>query len=174
MELTHWTSLGDLQPLPRANLVKMAYARSFLNTVTTSTGHKISVPPEESQYSVPGNLAKESVAAVAKVFPKFPANGRKPTHLRLCWDSITPSQHQLITKHPNEKLDNLYLAVGGSFHSWKFLPIIGKYIANVLDGKSNGEEKDRNWAWKDHGWSGGVLKGAHEKAAPHCELSDFL
>lgn len=153
--------------------MKMAYAKSFFNTTTTPSGHKISVPPDGSQYSAPESLEKEAVAVVAKIFPNFPANGRKPCHLRLCWDSITPSQHQVITRHPSNKLDNLYLAIGGSFHSWKFLPTIGKYITNALLGKSNGEEKDKNWAWKDHGWQDGVLKGAHEKAVPHCELSDF-
>lgn len=28
------------------------------------------------------------------------------------------------------------------------MPNFGKYMLNVLDGKSNGEEKDRAWAWK--------------------------
>jgi sarcosine oxidase/L-pipecolate oxidase len=32
--------------------------------------------------------------------------------------------------------------------SHRFLPNAGKYMVNVLDGKSNGEEKDRAFAWK--------------------------
>ena len=60
--------------------------------------------------------------------------------------------------------------MGGSFHSWKFLPIIGKYVVNVLNGVSNGEEKDRRWAWKDGRLQG---RGAHEKVVPKRELQDL-
>ena len=35
----------------------------------------------------------------------------------------------------------------------RFLPNAGKYIVNVLDGKSNGEEKDVAWGWKAKGWN---------------------
>lgn len=34
----------------------------------------------------------------------------------------------------------------------RFLPNVGKYIANLLNNKSNGEEKDAAWAWKEKGW----------------------
>lgn len=30
----------------------------------------------------------------------------------------------------------------------RFLPVAGAYMLNVLDGKSNGEEKDEAWKWK--------------------------
>jgi sarcosine oxidase/L-pipecolate oxidase len=105
---------------------------------------------------------------------------------RLCWDAITPKQHQLITRHPNPCLSNLFLAVGGSFHSWKFLPIIGKYVANVVEGISNGAEKDQNWAWKvgfgcfDESKDSAQHrvknpdKGAHEKVIPKRDLKDLV
>ena len=64
---------------------------------------------------------------------------------------------------------NLYLATAGSFHSWKFLPTIGRYVVNVLDGKSNGKEKDDAWGWK-RTWE---RRGAHEKVWPKGELGDF-
>jgi sarcosine oxidase / L-pipecolate oxidase len=34
----------------------------------------------------------------------------------------------------------------------RFLANAGKYIVNTLNGKSNGEEKDAAWAWKERGW----------------------
>lgn len=97
-------------------------------------------------------------------------NGRLPDYYRLCWDSITPDQNQLITKHP--RIGGLYLAVGGSFHSYKFLPTIGRYVVTVLEDASNGEEKDRAWGWKD--WTTiSAGRGAHEKVVPKRELSDL-
>lgn len=47
------------------------------------------------------------------------------------------------------------------------MPNIGKYMLNVLDGKSNGSEKDKAWGWKTK---------AELEAAPHPvrkELKDF-
>ena len=106
--------------------------------------------------------------------PSLLENGPDIAYWRSCWDSITPEQHQLITKHPNPSLSNLYLAVGGSFHSWKFLPTIGMYVSNVIEDISNGQEKDQNWAWKQHGWQDGAIKGAHEKVVPTAEFRDFF
>ena len=34
----------------------------------------------------------------------------------------------------------------GTWHSWKFLPILGKYVVNMLDGELSEEEKGR-WDW---------------------------
>jgi sarcosine oxidase / L-pipecolate oxidase len=40
----------------------------------------------------------------------------------------------------------LYVAGGGSFHGWKFLPVIGDYIVDMLQGTLATEYADR-WAW---------------------------
>jgi sarcosine oxidase / L-pipecolate oxidase len=150
----------------------MVYAQSYTNTVTTSNGRKISMPAEGSQYDVPSGLKKRTIDTVAKIMPAFA--DRQVDYWRLCWDGITPSQHQLITKHPNINLGNVYLALGGSLHSWKFLPVIGKYVTNILLGNSNGQEKDENWSWKREGWQHGAKRGAHANVIPQVELKDLL
>ncbi|KAF2805598.1 uncharacterized protein BDZ99DRAFT_540128 [Mytilinidion resinicola] len=118
---------------------------------------------------VPEKLQQETLdAIVAKLFLNYVQ--RTPEYWRMCWDSVMPAQDQLVTKYPYSRLQNLYLAVGGSFQSWKFLPIIGEYVVNVLNGVGNGEEKDRRWAWKvekPEGW------GAHEKVVLRRDLSDL-
>jgi len=50
----------------------------------------------------------------------------------------------VISPHPSAQ--GLYIASGGSFHAWKFLPIIGKYITQMLDGSLD-ERKVAQWAW---------------------------
>lgn len=105
--------------------------------------------------------------------PQMQRFGREVSYWRLCWDSVTPTQFQLIAKHPDVRLSNLFMAIGGSFHSWKFLPVIGRYIVNVLKGISNGKENDQNWAWKDARWKMGGQRGAHEKSLPKRELRDL-
>jgi sarcosine oxidase/L-pipecolate oxidase len=62
----------------------------------------------------------------------------------------------------------LYIATGGSFHGWKFLPIIGKYVAQMLD-KTLEQDLVRRWAW-DREQTG----TAHEKLIPQRELRDLL
>ncbi|KAF2004507.1 FAD/NAD(P)-binding domain-containing protein [Amniculicola lignicola CBS 123094] len=145
---------GEMIPPPqKCQLLKSTNARSLTITVTTKSGHRISVPPDSSQNMILPSFASRAV-----------------DYCRLCWDAITPSQDQLITKHPDARLSNLYFAVGGSFHSWKFLPTIGKYVVNVLNGDSSGEGKDQQWAWKI---AKPQKRGAHEKVVPRRELKDL-
>jgi sarcosine oxidase / L-pipecolate oxidase len=158
---------GEVLPPPQeGQLLKFTNARSFTNIITTPSGHKISVPPDRDQTIVSKQLKKETLDLMVKTtIPGF--IDRRAKYWRLCWDSITPTQDQLLTKHPHSQLSNLYIAAGGSFHSWKFLPIIGKYIVNVLNGVSNGKEKDARWVWKMEEFGG---RGAHEKVIPQREL----
>ncbi|KAF2446496.1 sarcosine oxidase [Karstenula rhodostoma CBS 690.94] len=161
---------GEVLPPPSGSrLLKFTNARSFTNTARTTDRHRISIPPEAQQTVVSSPLQSETLdCIVSKTMPSFAA--RDPAYWRLCWDAITPTQDQLITRHPHPRLGNLNIAVGGSFHSWKFLPIIGKYVVNVLNGISNGEEKDGRWAWKDGTTHG---RGAHEKVVPKRELNEL-
>lgn len=177
MPVVIYSDRGEVIPPPSIegagpngkNLLKCTNAESFSHYVTTKSGRRISVPPDRDQKTVPGRLQKETLTQmVNKIMPQY---GKRPVeYFRLCWDAITPDQNQLITKHPDPRLGNLFLAVGGSFHSWKFLPTIGKYVVNVLDGKGNGPEKDAAWAWKENTT---LRKGAHEKVIPKRDLKDL-
>ena len=131
--------------------------------------------PAPSQREVPEALKLETLDIVRRVAPNMLTGGYRVAFWRLCWDAVTPQQDQLITRHPNPRLSNLYLAIGGSFHSWKFLPTIGRYVANVVQGKSNGEEMDQKWSWKSVGWGApGGTKGAHEKVIPKRDLQELI
>ncbi|KAE8837606.1 hypothetical protein PTNB85_04941 [Pyrenophora teres f. teres] len=118
-----------------------------VNSVVTPSGHRITVPAERHQADIPAMLKRESSRVMQDAMPQW-TSGRTPTRWRMCYDTVTPTEDWLLCKHPNEKFGNLYLAVGGSFHSYKFLPVAGAYMCNVLQGKSNGEEKDEAWKWK--------------------------
>lgn len=50
----------------------------------------------------------------------------------------------------------------------RFMPNIGKYMLNVLNGNSNGPEKDKAWSWK----SERELKAARSVVVK--ELRDFV
>ncbi|KAM0269419.1 hypothetical protein ACHAQH_009756 [Verticillium albo-atrum] len=63
---------------------------------------------------------------------------------RFRMDATTKSHDFLITPHP--KCTNLFVATGGSFHGWKFLPVISDYIVDMMFGRLEAEYVDR-WAW---------------------------
>lgn len=74
---------------------------------------------------------------------------------RICWDADTPDFHFLISPHP--KHAGLYLAAGGSAHGFKFMPVIGSYIVDMLEGKLD-PITARKWSWRP---------GAEEAPNPH-------
>lgn len=50
---------------------------------------------------------------------------------KVCWDAMAPDGSWLIDHHP--EVDGLCVASGGSGHGFKFLPVVGQYISEVLD-----------------------------------------
>lgn len=56
---------------------------------------------------------------------------------RLCWYTDTPNADYLITYHPRHR--GLFLATGGSGHGFKFLPVLGHRIVEVLEIGANEE-----------------------------------
>ena len=162
---------GEVWPPNASGILKATHGKSFTNTIITKSGRSISVPPTGSQLSVPQNLQDKALAQFRQRLPQILDGNRPVEYFRLCWDSISHDQHPLITRHPDARLNNLYFAVGGSFHSWKFLPIFGKYVANVVNEVGNGEEKDRLWAWKASNSSS--QRGVHAALVPNTELKDY-
>lgn len=164
------TRIGEVIPPTDAGLLKFTTSQSFRNT-----SHGYSVPPSSDSSStsiqrvVPEKLQKECIDSIRPRLPQLLTSDRQVDYFRLCWDAITPDQHPLITKHPDMRLQNLYLAIGGSFHCWKFLPTIGQYVANVLDGASNRVDRDDAWAWKKSRQGHGV----HDSLTPSKELSEY-
>ena len=170
MPVTIYGGRGDAQPPPSNHLLKFTNDCSVTNTIVKPSGHKISVPPSRDQSIVPNILKEETREAITgKLMPQFTA--QRPLECwRLCWDAVTPLQDHLIAAHPSPQLHNLFFAIGGSFHSYKFLPTIGKYVVNVLEGRGNSEEQNEHWAWKRGPHKG---RGAHEKVRPSRELRDL-
>lgn len=81
-------------------------------------------------------------------------------------DAITPTQDFMICPHPEST--NLFFATGGSFHAWKFFPILGKYVVEMLEGRLS-DELAKTWAWDKHDQG-----SAHKSLVPRREMKDFL
>ncbi|EGX45852.1 hypothetical protein AOL_s00117g57 [Orbilia oligospora ATCC 24927] len=132
--------------------------------------HPIRCPPEETNYDqfhVPPVLVKELDECAVRIFgDKAKELVYDPHSYRICWDIICPDGDFLITQHPHSK--NLVVATGGSYHGFKFLPVIGKYILDIATGDID-EEKRTRWAWdRDNGGD------ADEGLLPARRLSDLF
>lgn len=167
MPVVIYGNLCDCQPPPASRLLKYVNAASFTHTITTASGHRITVPPTLDQRQMPKELKRETIDTItSKLLPQY--SNRPVAYWRQCWDAVTPTQDWLLTRHP--QIENLFIAAGGSFHSYKFLPTVGKYMVNVLHGVSNGSERDSHWCWKTGPQEG---RGAHAHALPTRELNDL-
>jgi sarcosine oxidase / L-pipecolate oxidase len=115
--------IGEVIPASKESmLLKYNNSKtSMINTITTSSGHRISIPsvPEQSQYDVPEAVKRETEdILLTKLMPEL-TKGKQPDYWRMCWAADTPTEDWFMCKHPHARLSNLYLAGGGSFHSYK-------------------------------------------------------
>lgn len=51
---------------------------------------------------------------------------------KACMYSLTPDEHFIIDRHPRD--DGVVIAGGFSGHGYKFCPVVGEIIADLLDG----------------------------------------
>ncbi|KAG8168965.1 hypothetical protein KVR01_001714 [Diaporthe batatas] len=163
--------VGEVIPASKENgLLKYNNSGTrLINTVTSKSGRKISVPSNRNQRDVPEGLKQETEAILtSKLMPRFAQE--KPEYWRICWDSMTPSEDLLLCEHP--KVKGIYIMAGGSFCGYKFLPNLGKYMLNVLSGQSNGAEKDKAWGWKSSAELEEAMRG--RKSGEQREFEEFV
>ena len=75
--------------------------------------------------------------------------------MKVCWDGMTPDGGWIVDQHPEVK--GLCVAIGGSGHGFKFLPIVGAWIAEIVMGAECGmaenvdlptiAEMKMKWKW---------------------------
>jgi sarcosine oxidase/L-pipecolate oxidase len=90
----------------------------FTHHLTTPSGSQITAPSPCPQHSVPRKLRAHSERVLRAALPAW-TEARRPARWRICWDAVTPTEDWLMCRHPDARLANLYIAAGGSFHSYK-------------------------------------------------------
>ncbi|MFO0814599.1 MAG: N-methyl-L-tryptophan oxidase [Gemmatales bacterium] len=58
----------------------------------------------------------------------------------VCIYTLSPDRHFVIDRHPNH--ENVALACGFSGHGFKFAPVVGEQLANLLEGKVREETRE--------------------------------
>ncbi|KAI5361274.1 Putative FAD dependent oxidoreductase, FAD/NAD(P)-binding domain superfamily, MTOX family [Septoria linicola] len=114
----------------------------------TSTGrNQVSTPPLDARSRradfVPVDGAARLQAGLAEILPELAT--RQFERTAVCWYTDTPTGDFIMDHHPDA--DDLFLANGGSGHGFKFLPVLGRYIADAFEGKLPEEMKDK-WRFR--------------------------
>ncbi|KAF2863744.1 FAD dependent oxidoreductase [Piedraia hortae CBS 480.64] len=104
---------------------------------TTQDNPDLSIPPEGSN---------ELRDYMVKCMP-FLAN-RPWKRTRICWYTDTKLGDFLVDYHP--KYSNLFVATAGNGHGYKFLPVIGERIVDIIQRKDRdelGAKLRKKWRW---------------------------
>lgn len=72
----------------------------------------------------------------------------RETRARVCWYLDTIHGDFIVGRHPAFR-ESLFVATGGSGHGFKFLPVLGRRIVDILEGVEDEETDEwrRRWAW---------------------------
>ena len=90
-------------------------------------------------------FALETSRIYDSLTPRSAANGLFARSLltKLNRDAFTTSGDFIISPHST---DGLFIATCGSFHGFKFFPVLGKYVIQMMEGTMEKELVDK-WAW---------------------------
>ncbi|KAL2417898.1 hypothetical protein ABEF95_005642 [Exophiala dermatitidis] len=144
--------LAETEVIPPGDkrLLKRTYDTGFSNNAYhEKSGQKMSLPSTKTSRStwsqdIP-EVLKDNLKTVKNELFGGWVDKVEPESYRLCWDGFTQKQDWLIYPHP--KSETLFIVGGGSsFHGFKFLPMIGDLVVQMLRGELD-EEMTRRWAW---------------------------
>ncbi|KAL3496413.1 FAD dependent oxidoreductase [Aspergillus germanicus] len=161
--------LGTLPPTPEKQL-KWWGRTIFSNTQEVLPGRFVSAPPTDQDYAQwkVSKKLEDDVRYSARMFYGAPTATWKFEKLRICWDAFTPTGDFIISPHSGAK--ELYVATCGSFHGFKFFPVVGKYVVQMLDGKLDADLQHK-WAWDR---TAEQLDPTVNPEFPRSEMSDML
>ncbi|CAL8582134.1 hypothetical protein XPA_007806 [Xanthoria parietina] len=150
---------GEVLPPNHEGHLKFASESTFLNTVYhPESRQRIFVPPATDQITM--SMKEESRRICSDIFGAE-SQGWELESYRICWDSFAHDGSWIISPVATAKY--LYLATGGSFHSWKFFPILGELVCAMLDGTLDAPLQQK-WHWdRDMGGGDGEVDKKPER-----------
>lgn len=139
------TCPGILFPPDENGLLKLCSCRFITNyynshTPGASLGHSHQDFPEDG---IPRQIEEEMREFVRDLIPELA--DRPWAMTRMCWDGDTHDVNFRICPSPTNA--NLFIATAGSGHGFKFLPTIGAYVVDMLQGKL-APEYGELWRWR--------------------------
>lgn len=142
-------------PVDEQGLMKLGYrGRKYTNPQTQANGTVRSVPitrwtspsaitglPEKSEQVIRGFLDA--------YLPELREQGLGVTGTRLCWYTDSFDNQFVIDRVPGKQ--GVMIATGGSGHAFKFLPVLGRFVARRVEGRAETDEERellQRWQWR--------------------------
>ncbi|KEY75001.1 hypothetical protein S7711_01343 [Stachybotrys chartarum IBT 7711] len=115
-----------------------------------SPAHKDGREPVGSELTdFPKQAHKVISAFLDEYLPELAAEGIKVDMTRICWYTDTFDNHFVIDRVPRRQ--GLMVATGGSGHAFKYLPNIGNWVVDVMEGVGLDRPAVRKWRWRARG-----------------------
>ncbi|KAH7033459.1 FAD dependent oxidoreductase [Microdochium trichocladiopsis] len=107
------------------------------------TERTISSPARDADNSASGYLPDDADAALREGFRQFfPQFADRPwSKRRMCWYTDTAKGDFVVDNHPS--VEGVFFATGGSGHGFKFLPVLGRYLADCFEDKASPEIREK-------------------------------
>lgn len=86
---------------------------------------------------------------VNEYLPELSNEGLEIATTRICWYTDSFDNHFLIDHIP--KAQGLFVATGGSGHAFKYLPNIGNWVVDIIEGVETSRPAIQAWKWRTSG-----------------------
>jgi sarcosine oxidase / L-pipecolate oxidase len=144
---------GGLYGFPRDDKgwLKIGYRGiKYTNPQIQPDGKVRSVPitryTPKAVIQIPQQAMKVFKRFLTEYLPEFAQNGIDIALTRLCWYTDSFDNHYVVDDVPG--LETVLVATGGSGHAFKYLPNIGKWIVDILEGKGLERTLVQRWRWR--------------------------
>ncbi|KAF2724607.1 putative sarcosine oxidase [Polychaeton citri CBS 116435] len=139
--------------------LKIGYrGTKYTNPITQVDGKERSVPV--TRWSTPTSDGKTLTSIPQQAFtvvqrflkdhlPELADEGLDITTTRVCWYNDSFDNHLLVDRVP--EVEGLMVATAGSGHAFKYLPVIGKYVADVMEFIDLERPSIQAWKWREQG-----------------------
>lgn len=123
----------------------------YTNPAIQADGKERSTPvtrwSEEKITTIPEQALRVIRRFIAENLPELVDEGIDVSMTRMCWYTDTFDNHFLIDYVP-ETNDSLMVVTGGSGHAFKYLPNIGQWVMDIMEGKSAEKPVTKLWQWR--------------------------
>ncbi|OKL62196.1 hypothetical protein UA08_02323 [Talaromyces atroroseus] len=138
-------------PRTKEGVIKFGYrATKWTNYDTVGDGQRISVPKTAHVTDKKeSNIPKKSLNSI-KEFISINTPDLLPLEFsatKLCWYTDSIDNSFVIDHVPNKP--GMFVCSGGSGHGFKFLPILGREIVPILEGRGQDTVYGKMWRWRE-------------------------
>ncbi|KAJ5164841.1 uncharacterized protein N7500_006671 [Penicillium coprophilum] len=107
------------------------------------------IPTGEKFTSFPQQAHQVLTEFLNEYLPELSEEGIDIALTRVCWYTDTFDNHFVVDRVPNRQ--GLMVATGGSGHAFKYLPNIGNWIVDIMEGVGMDRSAVKAWKWRSVG-----------------------